>query len=154
MVPMPFLINISYYLQIITTHSSAAIANIFGIDTAITGNQIELANASFIIGTPCSGINSLISLTALGALLAFLVNGSFKKRMALFLLAIPIAIIANTIRIGSMLIVADTWGFESAINFFHDISGILLFLIAVALLLLLARILRCNFRTFKEIANE
>jgi exosortase len=144
---MPFLINISYYLQIITTHSSAAIANIFGIDTAITGNQIDLANASFVIGTPCSGINSLISLSALGALLAFLVNGSFQKKVVLFLSAIPIAIIANTVRIGSMLIIADTWGFESAATFFHGISGILVFLIAVGLLIFLARILGCNFRT-------
>ena len=154
MIPMPFLVNISYYLQSITTHSSEAIANLFGIATIITGNQIELSNASFTIGTPCSGISSLISLSALAALLAFLVNGPFWKRTILFLSAVPIAIMANTVRVGSMLIVADNWGPEVATDFFHGVSGVMLFLVAVALLLVVVRLLRCKFKAFRELGHE
>ncbi len=154
MIPMPFLTSMSYHLQTIVTHSSAAIAYLAGIPTIVTGNQIELSSAIFSIGVPCSGISSLISLSALAAILAFLVDGPFWKRTILFLSAFPIAIVANAFRVGSILIVANKWGSEVAIDFFHGFSGILLFLVAVALLFLVVRLLRCKFRTLRELAHE
>ena len=154
MIPVLFLTSMSYFLQTIVTHSSAAIAHLSGIPTIVTGNQIELSSASFNIGAPCSGISSLISLSALAAILAFLVDGPFWKRTILFLSAFPIAIVANIFRVGSILIVANKWGSEVAINFFHGFSGILLFLVAVALLFLVVGLLRCKFRTLRELAHE
>lgn len=153
MIPMPFISSISYHLQTITTHSSAAIAHLFGIPAIITGNQIELPTASFTIGMPCSGMSSLISLLALAAILAFLVNGSFWKRGILFLSALPIAILANTLRVSSILQIANKWGSEAAMGFFHGFSSILFLLLAIALLVLLARLLRCKFRTLTELAH-
>ena len=153
MIPMPFISSISYHLQTITTHSSAAIARLFGIPAVITGNQIELPDASFVVGIPCSGISSLISLLALAAIMAFVVSGSSWKRGVLFLSAFPIAILANTIRVASVLLIGNKWGSEAAMGFFHGFSSILLFLLAIALLILLARLLRCKFRTLMELAH-
>jgi len=136
-----------------TTHSSAGIAHWLGVPTVIAGNQIELPTASFIIGVPCSGISSLVSLLALAAIMAFLLNGSFWRRGILFLAAFPIAILANTLRIASMLLIAYRWGAETAMNFFHGFSGALLFLLAIALLILIARLLRCRTRTWTELAH-
>ncbi len=153
MIPMPFLTSTSYHLQNIVTRSSAAITYVLGIPTKITGNQIELSTASFTVGAPCSGISSLISLSALAAILAFLIDGPFWKRTTLFLSAFPIALMANSLRVGAILVVADRWGSEIAIDFFHGFSGILLFLVAIALLFLVVRLLRCKFRTLKELAH-
>jgi exosortase/archaeosortase family protein len=60
---------------------------------------------------------------------------------------------ANSLRVGAILVVADRWGSEIAIDFFHGFSGILLFLVAIALLFLVVRLLRCKFRTLKELAH-
>jgi exosortase/archaeosortase family protein len=103
---------------------------------------------------PCSGISSLISLSALAAIMAFLINGQFWKRTVLFLSAFPIAIMANSLRVGSMLIVATKLGSEVAIDFFHGLSGVLLFLVAVSLLLIVVRLLQCKFRKLRELAGE
>ncbi len=153
MIPIPFISSISYHLQTITTHSSAAIAYLFGVPVIITGNQIEIPAASFTIGMACSGMSSLISLLALAAILAFLVNGSFWKRGILFLSAFPIAILANTLRVSSILLIANKWGSEAAMDFFHGFSSILFFLLAIVLLVLLVRLLRCKFRTLTELAH-
>ena len=154
MIPVPFLPSISYPLQNLVTYSSVAFAHLSGIPTVVTGNQIELSTATFIIGAPCSGISSLISLSALAAITAFVVDGSFWKRSTLFLSAIPIAILANSLRVGTMLVVADNWGSKVATDFFHGFSSILFFLVAVILLYLVLRLLRFKFRSFREIAHE
>ncbi len=154
MVPLPFFNNISYWLQRVTTDSSAGIARLVGIQTVITGNQIAIPSATFVVGIPCSGMHSLISLLALSAILAFLINGSTWKRSILFLSAFPIAIITNILRVAAILLIASHWGAATALSFFHTFSSILLFIVAFVFLILIIRLLRCRFRTWRELAYE
>lgn len=153
MVPMPFLDRLSAHLQTVTTHLSAAMAGWVGIETTITGNQITTAAGNFIIDTPCSGINSLISLLALAAIIGFIAGGSLFNKIVLFALAFPIAIIVNNIRVTLTLVVAAHWGVEAAMDYFHGISNLVLFILAVAFLTALARLLLRRFRTLTELAN-
>jgi exosortase len=151
MIPVPFLDGISYNLQIIATHSSAAIARWCGVQTMITGNELMIPGTSFIVGIPCSGINSLISLLALAAVISFLLKGNVWKRVVLFLLAFPIAILANTVRITTILLIANKWGTDAAMNYFHDYSSLVLFLLSIALLILISILLRMKARSWKEL---
>lgn len=153
MIPMPFIFSLSTHLQSIATSSSAGIARFFGMPLTVIGNQIELPVATFAVGTPCSGISSLISLLALASVLSFLLAGLLWKRAVFLLLAIPVAVLSNTIRLASVLAVANQWGADTAMNFFHTTSGIVLFLVAIVLLIVIARLLRFRTRTWKELAH-
>jgi len=80
-------------------------------------------------------------------------SSSSWKEIILCLLALPIAIGSNTFRVSLLILIADKWGTEAAMNYFHNFSSPLLFILSIALLLLLARILRFRFRTLAELTN-
>jgi len=60
-------------------------------------------------------------------------------KVAIFLSALPLAIMANVLRISAILLIANAYGSEVAINFFHDFSSLLLFSIAAIGLLIVGR---------------
>ena len=150
MVPLPFLDSLGLFLQSISASSSASIVAAVGIPITRTGAEIRLADSAFVIGMPCSGMNTLIALLALAAIFVFILKGSYYKRGTLFALAFPIAILANIMRIVLLLVIAHFWGAEAALKFFHDFSSLALFLVALLILALFSRLLGCRFQMAKN----
>ena len=141
-------------LQSISATGSASIVQAIGIPVTRTGAEIHLPEAAFTIGMPCSGMNTLISLLALVTLLLYFLKAPFYKKASLFLLAFPIAILANIFRIVLLLVIAYFWGTEVAMTFFHGFSSLLLFLVALLLLFLLSRLFGCSYRGVKNVDNS
>jgi len=131
-------------LAIFTGVCSGGFVQFLGLDVEIIGNAVKLPNADLVIGAQCSGVNSLITLIALTALAAYLVTGPIWGRLLLILSAIPIAMLGNILRVASLMYVARWFDAESAFIFYHDYSGILFFIMALALLVPLARLFRCT----------
>ncbi|GIV75005.1 MULTISPECIES: exosortase/archaeosortase family protein [Caldilinea] len=142
MVPLPVLDRITLPLALFTGYCSGALVQLLGLDVTITGNAVTLPNADLVIGAQCSGVNSLISLVALLTLVAYLLEGSLVARILLVVLALPLALLGNILRVAALLFVARAWGAEAGFTFYHDYSGILFFLAALALTLPLTRALR------------
>lgn len=146
MIPLPFIDEMGFSLQYISIHSSASLLETIGLPVATSGAEIILKDATFTIGLACSGINTLIALVALAAVLAYLLTGPTYKRAIVFVTALPIAILANILRIASIILVANYYDTGFATGFYHDISSLLFFLIALLCLVLLGRILGCRLR--------
>jgi exosortase len=146
MIPMPFIQEIGFNLQTISVHSSAWLLRVFGLPVTTVGPDIHLSDTVFTIGLPCSGINTLIALLALAAVYTYVLVGPIYKRVILFVIAFPMAIAANILRISSLILVANYRGVEAATGFFHDISSPLFFIVAFLCLIMLGRILRCRLR--------
>ncbi len=143
MVPLPFLDRITLPLAIFTGVCSGGFVQFLGLDVEVIGNAVKLPNADLVIGAQCSGVNSLITLIALTTLAAYLVTGPMWGRLLLILSAMPIAMLGNILRVASLMYVARWFGAESAFIFYHDYSGIIFFIMALALLVPLARLFRC-----------
>jgi len=60
----------------------------------------------------------------------------------LVLLAIPLALLGNILRVATLLFVARAWGADAAFTFYHDYSGILFFVAVLALIVPLTRVLQ------------
>src|SRR5690606_36362125 len=75
MVPLPFIDRYTLPLAMFTGVCSGGLARFLGLDVEIIGNAVKLPNADLVIGAQCSGVNSLIALSALMALTAYLVDG-------------------------------------------------------------------------------
>jgi exosortase len=144
MLPMPpFLMNVvSFNLKLFAARTGSALAAKMGIPLVRSGVTIHMPAGSLRIADPCSGLRSLIALVALGALFAYLTKGPLWKRAVLFATAVPLAVIANVVRIAVLCAVANVWGVDAALGFFHDASGLLLFLIAFAGLAIVRKLLR------------
>jgi exosortase len=143
MVPMEFLDgSFGVPLRIIASKWAAGILDIIGFQVVRIGTQIDMVDIfSFDVAAPCSGLKSLVSLTALGFAFAYLTQAKIWKRSVLILAAIPIAIMANVLRVVMIGLVAATLGPDQALGFFHMFSGFFLFTFALIALTGLGRLL-------------
>ncbi len=152
MVPLPLAERFGPPLESWATTSAVALARLGGVAVQNVGAQVTLPNSMFTVGFACSGLRSVMAIIALAALLAYIVQGHTWARVILFLVAVPIALAANTLRLALLFAIASVWGSDAAMNYFHDWSSLVLFLCAFALLIALAQLLRCSTIRWEAIA--
>ena len=152
-IPFPFIPDVAYYLQQISISSSSWILELLGLPIITYGSEIHLDSTVFTIGLPCSGINTFISLLALAAVYAYILTGSIYKRLSIFIIAFPMAIIANILRISSIIIVAYNGSVETATGWYHSLSSAMFFILAFLALVLAVWImkLKINYELFRLI---
>lgn len=143
MVPIPAMIfnQITLPLQTLAAKIAASILELFGIPVLREGNVIVLASMPLEVAEACSGIRSLLSLGTLAVMYSYFLEPRNWKRVALALASIPIAVAANALRIVGTGIAVQYWDPEKALGFFHEFSGGIIFLVALAMLLLLQKLL-------------
>lgn len=144
MLPLPFILYdaVAFPLKLMVTEYSVWALKLVGIPVLREGNIIELTNITLEVADACSGIRSIVSLLALSTAFAFFTQSRFHKRFILIALAIPIAIIANSIRVIGTGILASRYGAVAAEGFFHEFAGLVIFGIAIVMLVLSAIVLR------------
>ena len=143
MIPLPYLIydSIAFPLKLFVSRISVDALSSLGVLVVRDGNIIHLTDITLEVADACSGIRSIVSLLALSTALAYLTQNGWIKRSVLILLAIPIAIVVNAIRVIGTGILADKYGAKAAEGFFHEFAGIMIFGVAIVLLFLSAVIL-------------
>ena len=139
MVPIPPSFMFSFELQTFSSIFATHLVNLFGIGAINAGSEIYLESCSFVVGAPCSGLRSIISLLSLATIYSYILEGNILARVLVVLSAIPIAIFANILRISSILVVADIYGSDTAMSFFHNFSGLLSFGLSLIMLLAVGR---------------
>ncbi|MEI6149131.1 MAG: exosortase/archaeosortase family protein [bacterium] len=142
-IPMNFFDSFSFQLRILATAISTGMLNGVGIAVIQSGSAIRAVNGAFAleVADPCSGIRSLLAMTALTAAFAFFIRGGILKKLILFASAIPLAIAGNIVRVMSIACVARFAGQEKAMDYYHDYSGYVIFAVAVILMLALEKML-------------
>ena len=136
MMPLPLvaIINISFKMKMFAATIAAGVLNSMGLEAVQQGSIIKMKHAYVVVDDVCSGLRSLISLTALGSIFAYWMQGPMWKRVLLFLTTIPIAIVTNVCRVVLLSCVSEIWGPERASGFIHDASGFLVFALAFIML--------------------
>jgi exosortase A len=141
--PMGVISAFSFPLKLLVADLGALAMKALGVSLYREGAIISLTNASLSVGDPCSGIRSLISLLALGALIAHMSAMTMPRKIALFFMAIPIAIFTNVLRVCALILVADRFGsmWASPEHWFHTASGMGVFVVSMILLFLTMKVL-------------
>jgi exosortase len=152
MIPLPYVIyySVTFPMQLFASKVSTTILSAIGLPLLRQGNIIHIPNYSLEVAEACSGIRSLFSLLALGALFAYFTQPNKIKATILFLSTIPIAIAGNVFRITMTALAAHTISPKFAEGTLHEISGLLVFLFSLVLLVIFGAILRWKKPEFKH----
>lgn len=106
-----------------------------GYPIARSGVVLALGQYRLLVADACSGLHSLIFLSALGLLYVHL--GGFRPvwhRAALLTALLPIAVLANLIRVVTLLLLTYHFGDAVGQGYWHDLAGLILFISAFATL--------------------
>jgi exosortase len=132
MIPLPLVLigTLTVKLKLAVAEAATLVLNNIGFPSARDGSVIMMPTSKILVGAPCSGLRSLISLLTLGLVFAFAMKTSVIKKGILFLSSVPIALGTNVVRVTMLAIVNDLYGEKAASGFFHDLTGFIMFGIA------------------------
>lgn len=137
MIPFPYIVYdaMAFPLKLFAAKNAVFMLKAMGVSVFRDGNIIYLASTTLEVADACSGIRSLVSLLALGVALAYFTHKSWLKRIGVVILAVPIAIFVNVMRVVITGALAHFIDPELATGFFHEFSGFLMFGVAMAMLI-------------------
>ena len=145
-VPLNFLDALSAPLQMVATSMAHGLLNGLGIECERVGTQLMSPFFRLNVEAPCSGLRSLLAMTALSAVYAYYTQKSFVAKWVLFLASIPIAVAGNIGRIISIALVSITAGQQFGTGLHHDWSGYVLFALAISLMIGFGKVLQINYK--------
>lgn len=120
---------------------------IAGYPVGRSGVMLTVGQYQLMVADACAGLNSMFTLEALGMLYMNLMRyKSAARNVTLALLLIPIAFFANIGRVMILVLVTYYFGDAAGQGFVHGFAGMVLFMIALVLMLLLDRLLGVFFR--------
>jgi len=138
MIPVPGQIYaaMTIPLQLFVTKVTVFIASSIGIPILREGNVLSLPEHTLQVVQACSGLRSIMTLLTLGIVIAYFSLKSNLLRTILFLLAIPIAILVNVVRVLLMVIAFYYYDFGLATGTIHTVFGAVIFGLAMLLFIL------------------
>lgn len=148
-IPLNFLDTISFPLRIWAASAATGLLNGLGIAAERSGSAIYSAAAggfNFDVADPCSGISSLLAMTALTAVYAYFTQKTLLKQWILFLCAVPLAMAGNVARIAGIALVAEAFGERIALTLYHDYSGYVVFAVAIMLMVGIGSAMNVNYK--------
>lgn len=144
MIPIPAIIlnQITFPLQLLASKAAAISLPLVGVPVLREGNIIQLPAMALEVAEACSGIRSLMSLATLAIIYGYLLEPRTSIRVILALASIPIAVLANSLRIIGTGLLVQYWDPDKAQGFFHEFSGWVIFVVSLVMLFLLHRALQ------------
>lgn len=148
LVPIPGSVMDSVLLPLKQTVSWIVdeILHLAGYPISRNGVVLMIGAYQLLIADACSGLNSMVALSGIGLLYIYLVGSGDKITMTILLLSVlPVAFVANVVRVLILVLVTYHFGDEAGQKF-HDSAGYLeigmafgAFFLLDSLLVLLAR---------------
>jgi exosortase len=139
MIPIPAILfnQIAFPLQLLASQFASSLISLLGVPVLREGNVIRLPSMALEVAEACSGIRSLMSLGALAIIYGYFLEAGILRRVLLVVAAVPIAVVANALRVMGTGLLGQYWSPEKAEGFFHTFSGWVIFLLSLGMLFLL-----------------
>jgi exosortase len=146
MVPLPpeWIAPLVVRLLLWVSLASEWLLHAFGVAVTRSGNVLTLANGeSLFIAEACSGLTSLVTMVPIAVLIAYLTPARTSLRVLLVLTVVPLAMVANLLRVVGTVLAAGVWDAHTvAADPWHTLAGLAVYAISCLGLLALAQRLR------------
>ncbi|WP_271008692.1 exosortase B [Paucibacter sp. B51] len=144
MVPLPEVLVTALTTPLKSAVSAIASSILYtlGYPVGRAGVVLTVGPYQLLVADACAGLNSMFTLEALGMLYMKLMNyTSVGRNVTLAVLLVPISFVANVVRVMILVLVTYHLGDEAGQGFIHGFAGMVLFMVALALMLVLDKVL-------------
>lgn len=119
-------------IKIAISSWAVALLHAFDYPIASSGVTIQIGQYQLLVAAACAGLNSIVTLTALCLFYVYLRHRSNPVAfLVIALAAIPVAIVANFVRVLVLILMTYHLGDAVAQGFMHDFAGLLMFSVAL-----------------------
>ena len=119
-------------IKIAISRAAIDLLHAAGYPIAGSGVTIVIGQYQLLIAAACAGLNSLISLSAIGLFYVYVRhNANWRYALLLMFAIVPVAILANAVRVLGLILITYHLGDQAAQGFLHSFSGITMFLISM-----------------------
>jgi exosortase B len=153
MVPLPeaLVASITGPLKSAVSAVASELLHALGYPVGRSGVVLTVGQYQLLVADACAGLNSMFTLEALGLLYMNLMRyTSAARNLTLALLLVPVAFVANIVRVMILVLVTYHFGDAAGQGFVHDFAGIVLFVVSLIFMLLLDRVLGLFFAGARE----
>jgi exosortase B len=144
MVPLPeaLVAAVTGPLKSAVSAVASSLLYTIGYPVGRSGVVMTVGPYQLLVADACAGLNSMFTLEALGMLYMNLMRYTNPTRnIVLALLLVPTAFVANIVRVMILVLVTYHFGDEAGQGFVHGFAGMVLFMVALGLMLLLDKLL-------------
>lgn len=140
MLPLPQFVfwKLTIVLQLISSELGVWIVSMAGVPVYLEGNVIDLGVYKLQVAEACSGLRYLFPILSFSYLFSILYRGPFWHKAVLLLAAAPLTVVMNSVRIGIIGILVNSYGIGQAEGFLHFFEGWVIFLACIGILFLMA----------------
>jgi exosortase len=145
MVPIPYVIYyaLTFPMQLFASKIASVALGFIGLPLVRLGNVLYLPGGQALeVAEACSGLRSIMSLLALGALMAYFTQNTKSKSLILFCSTVPIAILGNVARIIFTTIGTYAISEQFVEGTLHEMAGMVVFIFSMVMLLAVSSILK------------
>ena len=139
-IPIPgwVLDQITSPLKLFVSQAVTTTLGAFGYPVARVGVTIYVAQYQLLVEDACAGLNSLISLAAIGLFYVYILrNTNWRYSMLLLAMVVPIAILANCVRVAALVLLTYYYGDAVAQGYLHKFAGMVTFTSALLFIFLI-----------------
>jgi exosortase len=113
-----------------------------GVPVFQEGYLLHLPKITLEVADACSGVLSIMALLSLGILYVHLLKMPVWKKTILWTVLIPVSILANVIRIGTVVVLVHYSGQWILYTTFHRLNGTFNFLLGFMAIVLIAFVVK------------
>jgi exosortase len=119
-------------LKLNISRAAVALLDTFGMTIARKGVIIQVDQYDILVAAACAGLNSIISLSAIGLFYIYVRhNANWRYALLLMVAIVPVAILANFVRVLLLILITAFMGDAWAQGFLHGFAGMVMFAVAL-----------------------
>lgn len=119
-------------LKLGISRAAVALFDAFGVPVARKGVIIQVDQYDILVAAACAGLNSIISLSAIGLFYIYMRhNANWRYALLLMVAIIPMALLANFVRVLLLILITYFFGDAWAQGFLHGFAGMVMFAVAL-----------------------
>ncbi len=131
----PMKLGVSYVAE----HAMFAL----GYPVSRTGVILQVGQYHLLVADACAGLQTLFVLEAMGLLYLNLIrHQSWVRNFTVTLFIVPVSFVANVIRVVVLSLITYHWGDDAGQGFLHGFAGMVLFVAALLLIMVVDSVSR------------